>query len=176
MTSERPWLLYPIGRLDVDPEDVITLPWVSCHRAHRPTRFCGCDRLVWTITFFGLDDVIGRKNLMLDRARTILLCLLYYELVRVEDQWDANNAPHFIDELLAPTARHANCARSFVRLFRSNRDTGDRGRRPRQEISAVTLVVNVVLGSERKFAGSQPSKTARWIDTDDYDRVFGSTV
>ena len=116
LTTERPWLLYPIGRLDVDPEDVITfhgfLPQSTS--ADPVLRLRG----LVTITFFGLDDVIGRKNLMLDRARTILL--LYYELVRVEDQWDANTAA-FVDELLAPTARHANCARSFVRLFRSNR-------------------------------------------------------
>ena len=59
--------------------------------------------------------MIGRKNLTWTERRL----LLYYELVRVEDQWDANTAA-FVDELLAPTARH-DCARSFVRLFRSNR-------------------------------------------------------
>ena len=102
--------------MDVDPEDVITfdgfLPRSSA--AEPVLRLRG----LVTITFFGLDDVIGRKNLMLDRAFRILL--LYYQLVQVEEHEDAA-AARLVDEMLGATAPHANCARSFARLFGSDR-------------------------------------------------------
>ena len=62
MTAEQPWLIYPIGSLDVDPEDVITFHgFLPQSNAAHP--FLMLRGLV-TIAFFGLDDVIGRKNLM----------------------------------------------------------------------------------------------------------------
>ena len=63
--------------------------------------------------------MIGRKNLMLERAKTILL--LYYQLVQATDP-DTADATTLVEEMQAPTAPHANCARSFARLFRSDRD------------------------------------------------------
>ena len=117
MTAEQPWLIYPIGRLDVDPEDVITfdglLPQSRC--ADHLLQLRG----LVTIEFFHLDDVIGRKNLMLERA--MIVRLLYDELIQATDQESADAAA-LVEEMLAPTALHANCSRSFARLFRSDRD------------------------------------------------------
>ncbi len=116
MTAERPWLIYPIGLMDVDPEEVITfdgfLPQSSAVDPFQQLR------ALVTIAFFGLDDVFGRKNLMLERARTVLL--LYYQLVQAEEYEDAA-AARLVEEMLGATAPHASCARSFARLFRSDR-------------------------------------------------------
>ena len=116
MAAERPWLVYPIGHLDVNPEDVITFEgFLPQSSAVDPIlRLRG----LVTITFFGLDDVIRRKNLMLERA--MIVRLLYYELIQVTDQGN-RNAAALVDEMQAPTAPHANCARSFARLFHSDR-------------------------------------------------------
>lgn len=116
MRAERPWLIYPIGPLDDDPEEVITfdgfLPQSSA--ADPILRLKG----LVTIAFFGLDDVIGRKNLMLERAKTVLL--LHYQLVQAEEHEDAA-AARLVEEMLGAAAPHASCARSFARLFRSDR-------------------------------------------------------
>ena len=116
MTDEEPWLLYPIGRLDVDPEDVITFYGIFPQSTSRDrgSRLRG----LVTIAFFGLDDVIARKNLMKERARMVYL--LYLCLVRAEEQGGAERAA-LVDEMLKPTSPHTNCARSFERLFRRNR-------------------------------------------------------
>jgi hypothetical protein len=60
MTAEQPWLLYPIGRLDVDPEDVITFDGFL-PQSNAADHLLQLRGLV-TIEFFRLDDVIGRKS------------------------------------------------------------------------------------------------------------------
>ena len=120
MDAERPWLLYPIGRLDVDPEDVISFHGIlpQSTSADPLSRLRG----LVTIAFFGLDDVISRKNLMRDRATIIVL--LHGSLVKAETHGETETA-ELVGSLLAPTASHTNCARSFERLFRSNRTEAD---------------------------------------------------
>ena len=119
MGAERPWLLYPIGRLDVDPEEVIRFNGVF-------PRSDATDPLLKrrgfvTIVFFGLDDVFARKNLMKERAQVILA--LHAMLVKAER--GDTDAGAVVDTMLAPTAPHANCARSFDRLFHSDRPRAD---------------------------------------------------
>ena len=115
MDAERPWLLYPIGRLDADPEEVITFYGIlpRCEAADQRLK----QRGLVTIAFFGLDDVFARKNLMKERARVILLL---HAMLSKTEQGDVRAAA-LVDAMLAPTAPHANCARSFSRLFHSNR-------------------------------------------------------
>ena len=67
-----------------------------------------------TIDFFGLDDVLGRKNLMRERATAIFV--LNHWLTKVADKGDPGAAAQ-VARMIAPTASHANCARSFERLF-----------------------------------------------------------
>ena len=138
MTAEQPWLIYPIGSLDVDPEDVITfhgfLP--QSNAAHPFPMLRG----LVTIAFFGLDDVIGRKNLMRERAMTILL--LYSQLVHIEEREDTA-AARLVDRMLASTASHANCARSFARVFRGRPDSGDGDRRTRTDVPEFRLAVSI---------------------------------
>ena len=116
MKKELPWLLYPIGRLDIDPEEVITfygyLPQSKSTKPHLRLR-----GLV-TIFFFGLDDVFGRKTLLKERAWVIISLHLF--LVEAEDNKNKQTAA-LVQEILKPSSRHTNCARSFKRLFHSDR-------------------------------------------------------
>ena len=117
LTGEEPWLLYPLGRLDVDPEEVITFHGIFPNSTSddQATRLRG----LVMIAFFGLDDVIARKNLMKERAH--IVCLLHPFLVRAEERGGAGAEPAaFVETMLASTSPHANCARSFARLFRSD--------------------------------------------------------
>lgn len=121
MRAEQPWLLYPIGHVDVDPEEVISfygiLPQsISMEPVLR-------QRGLVTITFFGLDDVIRRKRLMQERAM-LIFCLLQ-QLKKAYD-WKDMNASAFVKSMLDEAAAHTNCVRSFVRLFRSDRAAADR--------------------------------------------------
>ena len=120
MDAERPWLLYPIGRLDVDPEDVISFHGIL-PQSTSADPFSRLRGLV-TIAFFGLDDVISRKNLMQERAMVIVL--LHTFLVKAETHGETETV-ELVGSFLAPTARHTNCARSFERLFRSDRTEAD---------------------------------------------------
>ena len=120
MGAEQPWLLYPIGRLDVDPEDVIAFHGIL-PQSTSDDPFLRLRGFV-TIAFFCLDDVVSRKNLMRERAAVIVL--LHAFLVKAEDHGDIEAAA-FVKSRLAPTEMHTNCARSFGRLFGSNRTQAD---------------------------------------------------
>ena len=119
MGAEHPKLLYPIGRLDIDPEDVITFDGIFPRIEATDEQLK--QRGLVTIAFFRLDDVFGRKNLLKERA--LVIVALYAMLVKAE-RGDAD-ARATVDTMLLPTEAHANCARSFHRLFRSDRPGAD---------------------------------------------------
>ena len=114
MGGEQPWLLYPIGDLDVDPEDVISfygiLPQSTSQRG------------LVTIIFFDLDNAIERKQLMKERA--ILIVCLCRQLQMA--QRSCAKATAFVEKACAETEPHTNCARSFVRLFQSDQAAAGR--------------------------------------------------
>ena len=116
MKKELPWLLYPIGRLDIDPEEVITfygyLPQSKSTKPHLRLR-----GLV-TIIFFGLDNFLVRKTLIQERA--FVISYLHFLLVEPEDKKNKQKAA-LVQEMLKPSSRHTNCARSFKRLFHADR-------------------------------------------------------
>ena len=117
LTSERPYLLYPLGRSDEDPEAVLTFDGIvpkpvdrSGHRRRRA---------VVTIDFFELDT---REELLRGRAekiRELKLALI------VEDSnlssADKDLAERTIAALHSEKSAHANCVRSFLRLYRHDR-------------------------------------------------------
>lgn len=116
MQAEVPFLLFPLGRLDVDPEDVLSFYGIL-PRSRAGDGFLRMRGLV-TIVFFGLDDVLGRKNLMRQRATAIIV--LNHWLMKVADHGDTGAAVQ-VAGMVSPTASHANCARSFKRLFYADR-------------------------------------------------------
>jgi hypothetical protein len=114
LTKERPYLIYPIGDFDVDPEDLITFygtsPRAVAASGHRRSR------ALTTIEFFKLDDVNKRKNLIQDRAMVIVA--MYPQLEkRGKAGEDSAKAARLVEGFTNPNSRHTNCARSFRRLF-----------------------------------------------------------
>ena len=116
LDTEQSWLLFPIGSVDIDPEDVISFSGILPQSLSDDPilRLRG----LATIVFFGLDDVVARKNLMRERAEVIVL--LHYWLAKAEDQEDIDAVAH-VERMVASAAQHANCARDFKRLFNSDR-------------------------------------------------------
>ena len=120
MSAEKPWLLYPIGHLDVDPEEVITFHGFV-PQSKSDDRFLKFRGLA-TIAFFGLDDTRRHMNLIKDRAEKIVFL---HMLLKARYDGD-ERAGTLVDTMLASNAPHANCARSFARLFRSDRIQADK--------------------------------------------------
>ena len=118
MRAEKPLILYPIGHLDVDPEEVITFHGFV-PQSKSGDRFLKLRGLV-AIAFFNLDDEDRRNNLMKERAERIVL--LHTQLTADSGERTGTR----VDALTSPSAPHANCARSFVRLFRSDRVRADK--------------------------------------------------
>ena len=109
LQRERPYLIFPLGDLDDDPEDLITFHGLS----PQPGRN-GFDRLraLVTIELLGLDNHRKRKGLLLDRARAIEK--LYIAL----DSASPEAAAVATRLATSPDEPHANCLRSFERLWR----------------------------------------------------------
>lgn len=112
-TAERPYLCYPIGLFDDDPQDLIRfegiVPVPAASRGRRRRR----GQVI--INFFGLAE---REGLLIERS--VALLSLHLALVHRDDGGDpltAAVATHLLDTLTADHAAHANCARSFVELW-----------------------------------------------------------
>ena len=110
MMSERPMLIYPIGSYDIDPEEAISFYGVTPRSVSEDPDVRRRGQAV--IAFFRLDDVEGRRNLF--RERAIVIVLLDAKLRTAGDD------SALIDTLTSSSAPHANCARSFVRLFEAD--------------------------------------------------------
>lgn len=137
LVSELPLLVYPLGDFEVDPESLIQFqglspcPVVSEGQAR--------NRALVTIAFFKLDDPLARKNLF--RERAMLLLAVFGLLERIQDDTDlsaSHEAQQVLAVFLANTAPHANCLRSFVRLYQ---------REPRQAKEIYQKVTDYVLSS-----------------------------
>jgi hypothetical protein len=116
LKTEGALLLYPLGHVDIDPEDLIEFQGIS----PQANAASGLDRLraLVTIEIFGLDDWRRRRSLILDRADRIEK--LFWALQRRDRgsaSTDASDAKKAIKRLTSTTSRHANCLRSFCRLY-----------------------------------------------------------
>lgn len=116
LRKEKPYLIYPLGRIDDDPETLISFHGLSPRPV--PPSGHGRRRALVTIALFKLDDVETRKSLF--RERALVLQALYPQLEKAAA--GVAKAAKLASAFLSPTAPHANCARSFKRLFDSDRD------------------------------------------------------
>jgi hypothetical protein len=119
MASEQPYLLYPIGDIDDDPEGLIQFEGLS----PRPAMSHGFDRLraLVTIDIFKLDD--WRRRKMLLRGRAHLLRELYLALRAVDTEPDPSTRLKrsvLVQELLSEENPFTNCMRCFHRLYQSH--------------------------------------------------------
>jgi hypothetical protein len=113
---EEPYLIYPIGKIDEDPESLIAFNGLSplaIPNSGRPRL-----RALVTIDLFGLGDPNRRRPLLQDRARVIERLYFALELVSSPDM--ATTATSVINSSLAASSPHANCLRSFHRLYQQS--------------------------------------------------------
>jgi len=112
MRGEKPFLIYPLGAVDEDPEDLIefdgVLPVPIGTRGHKRRR------AQVTIDFFALDR---REVLLEERAETILALHLALHARNAAEEGTRAIGLHMVDRLTSPHAPHAGCARSFRRRF-----------------------------------------------------------
>ena len=115
LEDENAYLIYPMGDVDDDPEELIefhgVIPRPVSSRGRRRAR------ALVTIEFFKLGDPGGRENLFMDRARIITAL---YPLLRNRTSDGEAPADEYVKTVISGHGRrlpHLNCARSFVRLF-----------------------------------------------------------
>ena len=117
LRPERPLLIYPIGRIDANPEDlmgfqgVIPVPKNTNPATHEHQRAQA------TIDFF---DLRGRDELRRGRAKVIRTLFLAFMAQDAADGEGQEQAQDTIEQCLSDGSEHANCARSFVTLHRQN--------------------------------------------------------
>jgi hypothetical protein len=116
VSIEKPLLVYPIGNSDDDPETLLEFEgWTT--RAKHATGF-GRLRALPMIELFRLNDWQGRKELLAGRARQIQL--LYLNLAAIDECAIASvvkAAKSNTKRMLLDSEPHANCLRSFARLY-----------------------------------------------------------
>nr|WP_299213848.1 hypothetical protein [uncultured Allomuricauda sp.] len=118
--SERPFLLYPLGDFDESPEELFFFvgihPVVITNNSERNQY-----RARVTIEFFKLNDPSQRKHLFIQRAETILALFRIMEDVVRNGSINEQDAIEFAKRT-SIHAPHANCARSFMRLYENDRN------------------------------------------------------
>jgi hypothetical protein len=124
LLAELPYLIYPLGDFEERPEDLIEFQGIIAS----PVASGGFrrDRARVTIQFFQLNSR-RRKNLLLERARVIGALFPQLEVLSHRVQGlPLKVAGEVVDSYTSPKALHTNCARSFVRLYQSDRDQAAR--------------------------------------------------
>lgn len=114
LAQEKPFLIFPVGDFDDDPEDLIT--FVGATPAPKKTGGHNRARALVTIEFFKLHDPIGRKNLYHERAMAIVA---FYAIL-TNTTLKAAAKENLIKVHTSPECSHANCLRSFRDLFRTD--------------------------------------------------------
>lgn len=110
--AEEPYLLYPLGTTDVNPEDVLHFNGVVADPVDSET---SNTRSYWRARIIiELFDLNNRLDLRRERAKVIERVFL--ALTAPPDPI----AARILENATADEADHANCARSFVRLFRTD--------------------------------------------------------
>ena len=114
MKSERAYLIYPISDIDEDPEDLIEFEGLS-PRAKQSDGF-GRKRALVTIELFELE----RESLHKQRAKNIWLLFQCLQLIEGDDPIAQTEGKAVADHMTSEKREHANCLRSFRRLYRRN--------------------------------------------------------
>jgi hypothetical protein len=118
LKTEEPYLLFPLGELDDDPQEYITFNGIL--PVPKPKRGAKYRRARVTIDFFDLDI---RPELIEERAGIIVAIWLAFETLE-----DAHapaerraTAQNIINAAISPKKPHTSCARAFYKLCQENR-------------------------------------------------------
>lgn len=114
LLRERPFIPYPLGTFDDDPETLLTFCGFVCvpaiGKGHRR------NRALITIELLGLND---RDILIEQRAQLIVSTWAMLERLRVAPHDPLAN--NWIQRVTSAQSNHTNCARSFVAEYHRDR-------------------------------------------------------
>ncbi len=127
LKDEKPYLIYPIGAIDEDPETLMHFNGASPTPRTATSDF-SLHRALVTIEFFKLGDPVARKNLFRERAQIIITLAMLLDILNNTSATDAKKqrAQKLIAGYTDQNAPHTNCARSFARLYNSNREAAEK--------------------------------------------------
>lgn len=115
--KEKPYLIYPLGGMDDDPETLITFVGCKAVPAKPKSDTYNWNRARISIAFFLLNDPAREDQLILERATR--LDLLGHKIETFEKS-SASNRDAAWDEVKAEGAAsqpHAGCVRAMIRLY-----------------------------------------------------------
>ncbi len=113
---ERPLLIYPIGELDDDPEELIAFDGVLAVPRHPDG--VGNRRARVTIDFFDLNR---RPELIKDRFRAIRATFQALRLIETDPDPDVvDDAKATLIGLASDAAPQASCVRSYINTVRDD--------------------------------------------------------
>lgn len=113
LNAEKPLLIYPIGDLDDNPEELITFEGIlPVPKFKRGDRY---RRARVTIDLFELDT---REDLALQRAEIILKLWLAHSALNLAESSKAMRivAQKIVDTATSPLSPHTSCGRAFSKL------------------------------------------------------------
>jgi hypothetical protein len=110
LASELPYLIYPLGNYDDDPEDLITFNGnIPCAAAQ--TDVHKRRRANVTIELLGLE----REDLLRERSEVIASLI-----DKLDDELTHQDAARAVARFQSPKSPHSSCARCFVSLYRQD--------------------------------------------------------
>lgn len=112
--SEKPYLIYPIGDIDQDPQALIGFIGVQPYAKSQD--LFNQQRALVTIDLFKLDSFSERKELFKQRA---IVIQLLWGMLAIEQM-------EIVEQCTLDSAQHANCARSFVALYHQDKAAAER--------------------------------------------------
>ncbi len=115
--QERPFLIYPIGRIDEDPAKILTFK--GFHLVPKTRRGQKHARALVTIDFFGLNL---RENLIRERCEVIYKVYKALEAFGSADARQREEGELDLNAFTHDSHPHAHCARAFKTLFMENVD------------------------------------------------------
>lgn len=118
MKAEKAYLIFPIGDIDDDPEDLIEFFGLS-PQARKSSGF-GRKRALVTIELFKLDDFDERPYLFKTRAKNIWLLFKCLRQIDTGNTAEKAEGQIVADFLTSPASEHTNCLRSYRRLYESD--------------------------------------------------------
>lgn len=122
--SEKPFLIYPIGDRDDDPEDLIEFFGLS-PRVKAAAGF-ELQRALVTIEFFKLDKGKNRKTLMHGRAVLLEhLCFALRLRAKAATAAERQEYDEAIRRMTGPGAEHTNCLRCYAALYQRDPAEGE---------------------------------------------------
>jgi hypothetical protein len=128
LVREEPFLPYPIGNLDDDPEEILTFAGIS-----PIPKADGGPRLRRALVTIKLLELDRREELWRGRARVLVMLFLALQKEHSENRAVREIAAGAARSLLSPASPHTNCARAFRALYETDPTRAEELARAAQE-------------------------------------------